>query len=96
MAENAARSLELVGRRAGPWVLVISAFHMPRAVGTFCAAGWRNIIPYPVDFRGAGQLELGWDLGGGLSKLNMGLKEWIGLVAYRVTGRMDSLWPRAC
>ena len=95
-AENAAYSLDLIGDGAGPWILVTSAFHMPRAVGSFCAAGWRNIIPYPVDFRGLGDLDLRWDLGGGLTDLNTGLKEWIGIVAYRVTSRMDSLWPQGC
>lgn len=95
-AENAAYSLDLVGDASGPWILVTSAFHMPRAVGSFCAAGWRNIIPYPVDFRGVGNIELSWDLGGGLSSLNTGVKEWIGLVAYRMTGRVDNLWPASC
>lgn len=95
-AENASYTLKLVQAREGPWILVTSAFHMPRAVGTFCAAGWRNVVPYPVDFRGVGDLQLGWDLGGGLVKLNTGLKEWIGLVSYRATGRLDSFWPSSC
>ena len=95
-AENAAYSLDLVGERAGPWILVTSAFHMPRAVGSFCAAGWRNIVPYPVDFRGVDDVDLAWDLGAGLTDLNIGVKEWIGIFAYRVTGRMESFWPSAC
>jgi uncharacterized SAM-binding protein YcdF (DUF218 family) len=33
-----------------PWLLVTSAWHMPRALATFCAAGW-NVTPYPVDYR---------------------------------------------
>jgi hypothetical protein len=69
---------------------------MPRAVGSFCAAGWRNIIPYPVEFRGGDDVDLAWDLGAGLTDLNTGVKEWIGIVAYRVTGRMESFWPAAC
>ena len=32
------------------WILVTSAFHMPRAVGVFCQANW-PVIPYPVDHR---------------------------------------------
>lgn len=95
-AENAVYSLAFVENRTGPWILVTSAFHMPRAVGSFCAAGWHNLVPYPVDFRGVGDLELGWDLGTRLTKLNIGLKEWIGIIAYRVTGRIDSLWPSSC
>ncbi|GGC23533.1 hypothetical protein GCM10011363_45020 [Marivita lacus] len=96
-AENAANTRVLVSDDiTGPWLLVTSAFHMPRAVGTFCAAGWRNIIPYPVDYRGIGSLEIGWDLGGRLSVLNIAVKEWIGLMAYRVTGRSTQLFVAAC
>lgn len=95
-AENAAYTLELIDDREGPWLLVTSAFHIPRAVGTFCAAGWRDIIPYPVDFRGMGRLELRWNLGNRLVALNTGAKEWIGILAYRVTGRMDNLSFSAC
>jgi uncharacterized SAM-binding protein YcdF (DUF218 family) len=96
-AENAANTRVLVSYDiTGPWLLVTSAFHMPRAVGTFCAAGWRNIIPYPVDYRGIGSLEIGWDLGGRLSVLNIAVKEWIGLTAYRITGRSTQLFADAC
>lgn len=31
------------------WILITSAFHMPRSAGLFQKAGW-NIIPYPVDY----------------------------------------------
>ena len=95
-AETAAYSLDLVGDRAGPWILFTSAFNLPRAVGSFCAAGWSNIIPYSVDFRGVGDLDPGWDLGGGLTDLNTGVKEWIGIVAYRLTSRIDSSSPTSC
>lgn len=33
-----------------PWLLVTSAWHMPRSMALFRAAGW-NVTPYPVDFR---------------------------------------------
>ncbi len=32
------------------WLLITSAWHMPRAVATFEKAGW-NVTAYPVDFR---------------------------------------------
>ncbi|WP_246003899.1 YdcF family protein [Histidinibacterium lentulum] len=95
-AENAALTRELVGAAEGPWVLVTSAFHMPRSVATFCAAGWRDVVPYPVDYRGAGNLPFGWDLAERLRTLNTVVKEWIGLVAYRLTGRTEALVPDGC
>lgn len=96
-AENASLSRKLIDSSVdGEWVLVTSAFHMPRAVGAFCAAGWTGIVPYPVDFRGVGGGEFGWDLAGRLSTLNIAIKEWMGLVAYRVTGRTETLLPNGC
>jgi uncharacterized SAM-binding protein YcdF (DUF218 family) len=96
-AENAAQTLALVGDPGeGPWLLVTSAFHMPRAMGAFCRAGWRGIVAYPVDYRGLGGSEVGWDLAERLRTLNIAVKEWIGLVAYRVTGRTGALIPGSC
>lgn len=95
-AENAALTAELLARDPGPLVLVTSAFHMPRAVGAFCAQGFKDIIPYPVDFRGESRIALRWDLSGGLERLNLGLKEWVGLLAYKVTGRVESVLPKGC
>jgi len=96
-AENAAFTLALIeDREAGPWVLVTSAFHMPRALGSFCAAGWSGIIPYPVDFRAAASRGPSWDFAGRLYGLNVALKEWVGLAAYRLTGRTEHLIPTPC
>ncbi len=61
--ENAVLTRDLMQPKAGEtWVLVTSALHMPRAVGCFRAAGWPNLIPYPVDFKtdGKGELRLGF------------------------------------
>ena len=97
-AENAVFSRELMPDESkGPWVLVTSAFHMTRALGTFCAAGWQNLIPYPVDYRGGeSAAQIKWDLAGHLDALNIGVKEWVGLLAYRLTGRTHSLLEVAC
>ena len=52
--ENAVNSLDVAVPQPGSrWVLVTSAAHMPRAMGAFEAAGWKNITPYPVDFQTA-------------------------------------------
>lgn len=93
-AENAAFSLEIAkpsGER--PWVLVTSAHHMPRALSTFCAAGWQTLIPYPTDFN-VGAFAAQIRFARNLHELNRGVKEWIGLVAYYATGRSASLFPK--
>jgi uncharacterized SAM-binding protein YcdF (DUF218 family) len=75
-------------RSTGQWVLVTSAYHMPRAMLTFCAAGWRRFIPYPTDFRTARFSDgIKWDLAEHLEELNIATKEWIGLWVYQLTGR---------
>ncbi|MGG7645460.1 YdcF family protein [Rhodovulum sp. YNF3179] len=91
-AENATFSRDLIiDYGEGSWLLVTSAFHMPRAVGSFCAAGWQNIRPWPAGFRsGAFRQRIGWDLARNLDDLNTGVKEWIGLMAYWVSGRVLS------
>ncbi len=79
------------------WVLVTSAFHMPRAIGVFRAAGF-PVTAYPVDFR-----TTGWNdafvpassVSQGLRRADVALREWIGLVAYRLEGRTTELFPGA-
>ena len=49
--ENAKFSADLVGQGISQtWLLVTSAWHMPRAMQVFQKIGW-SVIPYPVDFR---------------------------------------------
>ncbi|WP_193142624.1 YdcF family protein [Meridianimarinicoccus sp. MJW13] len=87
--QNAVNTLPLMdGLPEGGIVLVTSAFHMRRSVEVFCAAGWRNLVPYPTDFRILPQgHRLGWRFAENLAELNLAAKEWIGLLAYRHTGR---------
>lgn len=88
-AENATMSLELAPDNAeGDWLLVTSAFHMRRAVASFCAAGWKNIVPWPTDYRTGGFVDrIGWNFALNLNDLNTGVREWIGLTAYSLTRR---------
>jgi uncharacterized SAM-binding protein YcdF (DUF218 family) len=76
------------------WLLVTSAFHMPRAVGVFRQAGWR-VVPYPVDYQSGGldHAGLGFDLVGGLDLIDLAVHEWLGLGAYRAFGWTDALYP---
>lgn len=93
--ENAVMSFPLAQpTSAETWVLVTSAIHMPRAVGSFRQAGW-SVLPYPVDFRTGTDRELGlsFNIGGRLSGLNGVAHEWAGLLFYWLTGRTDALFP---
>ena len=94
--ENAVYSFRLVKPRPGErWVLVTSAMHMPRAVGVFRKAGWTDLVPYPVDFHtfGPAQYTLGLNMVDGLSTFSIALREWSALFAYRMLGRINSIFP---
>ena len=81
-------------RETERWVLITSAWHMPRGVGCFRKAGW-TVIPYPVDFRTTGNLSLASELSlvQALELATLAAKEWVGLLAYRAMGRTDALFP---
>src|SRR5689334_15763188 len=94
--ENALYSKQLVAPKPGErWLLVTSAFHMPRSVGLFRKVGFA-VEPYPVDWKvGAREdLLLFTNMaGGGLGRTETAMREWIGLLAYRLSGRIDDLLP---
>lgn len=94
--ENALFTREMVEPVPGEtWLLVTSAFHMPRSVGLFRKAGF-DVTPWPVDYRTAGNEPLGPARDNGidsLRNLNAAVREWAGLAAYRLTGRTDRLLP---
>lgn len=70
------------------WLLVTSASHMPRSMATFVKAGW-NVTAYPVDFRTGQRSDwLDFSLAEGATRWEIALHEWVGLVAYRLTGRL--------
>jgi uncharacterized SAM-binding protein YcdF (DUF218 family) len=76
------------------WLLVTSALHMPRAIGTFRQAGF-PIEAYPVDWRTSGWSDLWrsfWPVDG-LNAADFAAKEWIGLLAYRFAGYTSELVP---
>ena len=93
--ENALFSRQLVSSVGDDqWVLITSAWHMPRAFGALRKAGWA-IIPYPVDFRTDGHYNMtpAFDLTKGLGLLSLALKEWGALAYYRLRGWSDALFP---
>lgn len=76
------------------WLLVTSAFHMPRAVGCFRKAGW-TVVPHPVDYQTRGEREppIQFNFALGVGSLGGALHEFLGLVFYRLSGRTDALFP---
>jgi uncharacterized SAM-binding protein YcdF (DUF218 family) len=94
--ENAALVRRLVEPKPGErWLLVTSAFHMPRSIGTFRTAGF-DVEAYPVDWRTRGWRDsaMPFDrLSAGLDRTDIAIHEWIGLIAYRLTGRSSTLFP---
>jgi uncharacterized SAM-binding protein YcdF (DUF218 family) len=77
------------------WLLVTAAMHMPRAVGCFRVAGFQ-VAPYPVAFTTRGRLAPFARFATGSSaliQLDRAAKEWIGLMAYRLIGKTDALFP---
>lgn len=95
--ENAVFTRALVNPQPGEqWLLVTSAWHMPRSVGLFRKAQF-PVTPYPVDFHTeaspARLLRPTFDIAWGLSRFDGGLREWVGLAAYWMTGKTDALFP---
>ncbi len=77
------------------FLLVTSAFHMPRAMGTFRNAGW-NVVAWPVDYRTAGAREAGhffYDPILFVSNFSLAFKEYLGLFGYWVTGKTGQIFP---
>ena len=77
------------------WLLITSAYHMPRAMGVFRKAGLK-VEPWPVDYRTRGTADLTrpFDkVSEGLRRVDIAMREWVGLFAYWVTGRIDTLFP---
>jgi uncharacterized SAM-binding protein YcdF (DUF218 family) len=95
-AENAAFTKRLLSPRPDErWLLITSAMHMPRAIGTFRAVGF-DVEAYPVDYQTAGPQDL-WVVSGALlgnlAMTDLAAHEWLGLLVYWITGRTSALFP---
>ncbi|MDX8539376.1 YdcF family protein [Mesorhizobium abyssinicae] len=94
--ENAIFTRQSVAPKPGEtWLLVTSAFHMPRAKALFDKAGF-PAIPWPVDYRTSGKEGIGLfrdNPADSLQVSTMAIREWIGLAAYWLSGRIDRPFP---
>lgn len=94
--ENAVFTRRLVTPAPGEtWLLVTSAFHMPRSMALFRKAEF-PVLPWPVDYRTTGAEGIGMFVDNPVDSLQaatLGIREWIGLVAYWATGRIDDPFP---
>jgi len=94
--ENARFTRDLVSPKPNEvWLLVTSAYHMPRAMGLFRHAGF-NVVAYPVDYHSYGNNDDLWlarEAPINLRLLDIAVHEWIGLIAYRALGKIDDWFP---
>jgi uncharacterized SAM-binding protein YcdF (DUF218 family) len=94
--ENAEFSKAMAAPKPGErWLLVTSAYHMPRAIGAFRRAGFA-VEACPVDWRTRGPIDLALPfdtVAAGLARTDTAIHEWIGLAAYWLTGRSSDLFP---
>jgi uncharacterized SAM-binding protein YcdF (DUF218 family) len=93
--ENAVFSKALVQPHSGEtWLMIVSARSAPRAMGVFRKAGW-EVIVVPCDHRAIPELDWqpAWNVGGAFQDISEGLHEWLGLLAYYVTGKTNELFP---
>jgi len=94
--ENALFTREIAKPKPGErWLLVTSAYHLPRAVGVFRKVGFA-VEAYPVDWRTRGPedaLRPFPTLGEGLRRTDTAVREWLGLAVYWFAGNTSELFP---
>jgi uncharacterized SAM-binding protein YcdF (DUF218 family) len=95
-AENARFTAQSI--RPGPgtrWLLVTSAYHMPRAIGAFRKAGF-NVIAWPAGWRTHGWRDF-WSPAAtaneNLRRVDVAVHEWLGLLSYRLSGYSAEWFP---
>jgi uncharacterized SAM-binding protein YcdF (DUF218 family) len=94
--ENAEFSKELAAPKNNErWLLVTSAYHMPRSIGIFRKIGFA-VEAFPADWRLAGVADLlkfsvlSVET---LAHTDLALREWTGLAAYRLSGKTNAFFP---
>jgi uncharacterized SAM-binding protein YcdF (DUF218 family) len=97
-AENAYYTHQMVNPSSdSKWLLITTAFHMPRSIGVFCQNNW-PIIPYPIDHQTNPDklLDIDFALLEHAINFQKAVHEWTGLIAYYLTGRISDIFPNTC
>lgn len=86
--ENFINTRAMVKPKAGEkWVLVTSAFHMPRALAIASRVKW-PMIPWPSDYTTSMDSDYDYtDFSDNLERTDLAVHEAIGLLAYRLSGK---------
>lgn len=94
--ENASISKAIAKPQTGEtWVLVTSAFHMPRAVGLFRRVGF-DVLPWPTDYFTSADAWLSFkpeSASDNLAVASVAAREWAGLLGYYLSGKIDQILP---
>lgn len=87
--EDAAFARKIVKPKLGEsWILITTALHMPRSILVFRRMGW-DVQPDPVGYRFAPQgYEFTFDASEQFAMLRDAVHEWLGLLAYKATGKI--------
>ena len=97
-AENVSYSKQLVNPKSNEtWLMITTAYHMPRAIGVFCQQNWK-VIPYPVDHQTLPSklYQPGFSLMLNANNFVFATHEWLGLLAYYLSGKTHQLLPMQC
>ena len=94
--ENALYTQRLVQPQANQiWLMITNARTVPRAMGVFRKLEWK-VIPLPADHLVVpdGDWRPSLNIAVAFTEINEGLHEWLGLVAYYLSGKSDALFPK--
>ncbi|MGU3576377.1 YdcF family protein [Brucellaceae bacterium C25G] len=95
--ENASFSYELLRpQKSQRWLLVTSAFHMPRSVGVFRQAGF-EVIAWPVDYKTVPDTSFSFyfqNPNQAFARSSTAIHEWLGLLAYWWSGETKEIFPQ--
>jgi len=94
--ENAVDAAALVHPKPQEkWLLVTSAFHMPRSIASFRKEGW-NVYAAPANYYTTGKLnsDLNFNFSGHIGEVTAATHEYYGLLSYWLMGYINSPWPK--